>query len=260
MMGRMIRLLRRLGRYASAALTGRFNELADPKIQLEQAIDEAKHQHRLLVDQAANVIGNQKSIEMQLNRKVDELEKMNLKARQAVLMADDEQQRGNLTKATEFTNAAESFAGRLVSLDAEVESLKTLHGQASQASDQAKAAVKQNSTQLQKKLADRQRLMNQLDQAKMQERMNSAMDSLSATVGGDVPTFDEVQRKIEERQAKALGHAEIHQGSFEAGVLEVERAAMDMEATLRLAKIKLELGIGDTTAGEISKKSKPSDG
>ena len=42
----MINLLRRMGRYITAALTGKFNEVADPKVQLEQAIQEAQDQHR----------------------------------------------------------------------------------------------------------------------------------------------------------------------------------------------------------------------
>ena len=45
-----------------------FNEKADPKVQLEQAITEAQDQHRRLREQAANVIANQKQTEMRLNR------------------------------------------------------------------------------------------------------------------------------------------------------------------------------------------------
>ena len=63
--------------------------------------------------------------------------------------------------------------------------------------------MQQNSVALQKKLAERQKLLSQLDQAKMQEQMNKAMASLNETVGDDVPTFDEVRDKIEARYAKA---------------------------------------------------------
>src|SRR5437773_761771 len=79
----------------------------------------------------------------------------------------------------------------------EVEDLKQLHYQSAQAAEQAKAAVTQNSTALQQKLSERQKLMSQLDQAKMAEQMNRAMASLSETVGEDVPTFDEIREKIE---------------------------------------------------------------
>src|SRR5687767_2320819 len=154
----MLRLLRRIGRYITAALTGKFNEMADPKVQLEQALMEAQEQHRRLKEQAANVIANQKQTELRLNRAMEELEKVNGNARQAVLMADEAAKKGDATKAAEYTSAAESFANRLIQLEAEIEDLKQMHLQATQASDQAKAAVQQNSTALQKKLAERQRL------------------------------------------------------------------------------------------------------
>ena len=44
----MLKLLRRAWRYMIAAMTGKLDEISDPKIQIEQAIDEAKRQHELL--------------------------------------------------------------------------------------------------------------------------------------------------------------------------------------------------------------------
>src|SRR5204862_1140635 len=106
----------------------------------------------------------------------------------------------------------------------EVDSLKTLALQSAQAADQAKAAVAQNSSALQKKLSERQRLLSQLDQAKMQEQMNKAMETLSLTVGQDVPTLNEVRDKIEAGYATALGAAELQSPTREPSVLELDQA------------------------------------
>src|ERR1700688_3165751 len=95
--------LRRRFKYWTARSTQRFNERADPKVQLEQAISESQDQHRRLKEQAANVIANQKLTEMQLNRAMADLESTNAKARQAVLMADDAGKRGDTGKAIEYT-------------------------------------------------------------------------------------------------------------------------------------------------------------
>src|SRR5438874_3572172 len=102
----MIKLIRRAWRYMTAALTGKFNEAADPKVQLEQAIGEAQEQHRRLMEQAANVIANQKQTEMRLNRAMEELEKVNGSARQALMMADEATKTGDAAKAGELTTAA----------------------------------------------------------------------------------------------------------------------------------------------------------
>jgi phage shock protein A len=234
---------RRWWNYLKAKMNSSLNERADPKVQLEQAIGEAQDQHRRLKEQAANVIANQKQTEMQLNRAMADLESSNAKARQAVLMADEAQKRGDTTKASEYTKAAESFATQLVQTEKQVESLKQLSLQSTQAADQAKAAVQQNSALLQQKLAERQKLLSQLDQAKMQEQMNRAMASLSETVGQDVPTLEEVRDKIEARYARALGSAEVQGQTVESRMLEVEQAAMDTEAQKRLEQIKAQLGL-----------------
>jgi phage shock protein A len=250
----MIKLARRWWKYLTAKMSGSFNERADPKVQLEQAIMEAQDQHRRLREQAANVIANQKQTEIRLNRAMEEYEKVSNNARQAVMMADDATKRGDTAKATEYTHAAESFANRMIVLENEVEDLKSLHLQTTQAADQAKQAVNQNSAALQKKLSERQKLLGQLDQAKMQEQLNSAMASLSETVGDEVPTFDEVRNKVEARYAKAKGMSELTSSGVEARMLEVEQAAMNVEAQARLSELRSQLGLApasETAPGEI---------
>lgn len=244
----MIKLFRRFWKYLTAGANQKFDEKADPKIQLEQAITEAQQQHRTLTEQAANVIAQQKQTESRLNRAMEQLEKLNTNARQAIIMAEEASKAGDTAKATEYTQAAESIANQLIVVEGEVEELKTLALSAAQASDQAKAAVSQNGMLLQRKLAEKQKLLSQLEQAKMQEQMNSAMESLSATVGEDVPTMNEVRDKIEARHAKAKGMAELQGSGVEGRMLEIEQAAQNTEAQTRLAQIKAELGLGGEAA------------
>jgi hypothetical protein len=136
------------------------------------------------------------------------------------------------------------FPGKLlITVERDVESLKQLVLDATQASDQAKAAVQQNSRLLQEKLSERSKLMSQLDQAKMQEEMNKAMSSLQETVGADVPTFSEVEQKIQARYAKAKATSELNETSVESRVLEIEQATANVEAQSRLSQLRAELGL-----------------
>jgi len=241
----MFKSLKKWWKYMGAKVSSVFNEKADPKIQLEQAITEAQDQHRRLKEQAANVIANQKQTEMRLNAAMDELEKYNRNAQQAVIMADEAANSGDSAKALQYTGAAEAFANQLISKETEIENLKTMSLQSTQAADQAKAAVNQNARLLQEKLAEKQKLLSQLDQAKMAEQMNTAMSSLTETVGGDVPTLAEVREKIETRYAKAKGMSEIQGMGVETKMLEVEQASVNFEAHARLSEIRSKLGIGD---------------
>src|SRR5688500_1516969 len=246
----MFKVFRRWWAYVTAKLGMSLEERADPKVQLEQAIAEAQDQQRRLKEQAANVIAHQKQTELRLNRSMGELEKINGNARQALLMADEATRTGDGTKAAQYTATAASFANRLIAIEREVEDLKAMHLQSTEAANRAKAAVQQNSSALQQKLAERQKLLSQLDQAKMQEQMNSAMSSLSEAVGQDVPTLNEVRDKIEARYAKALGASELQGETVESRMLEVEQAAMDSEATARLSQIRSQLGLDTATTSE----------
>ena len=252
----MWKLIKRRWKYMTARLSGRLEASADPKIQLEQAIGEARDQHRRLKDQAANVIANHKQTEIRLNRALSELERVNRNARQALMMAEEAAGTGEEAKATSYTNAAEQLAGRLITLEQEIESLKSLLFQTSEAADQAKAAVSQNALSLQEKLSERQKLLGQLDQARMQEQMNEAMSTLSEAVGEDVPTLSEVRDKIEARYAKAKGAAElVEEGSSEGRMLEIEAAARNQEAKTRLTQIREQLGITAPAQHEIPQSS-----
>jgi phage shock protein A len=245
----MINVLKRQWRYLTAKTGSRFEANADPKIQLEQAIADAQDQHRRLVEQAANVVANQKQHEMQLNRAMEELEKINRSTRQALVMAQQASQGGDPDKAREYNQTAEAFANRLIATENQVNDLKTISLQSAQASEQARAAVQQNSLALQQKLAERQKLLSQLDQAKMQEQLNRAMSSLTQVVDSEAPSLDQVRAKIEARYAKAIGTSEVGGQGVEARMLEVQQAAMGSEARSRLDSMRADLGIGPGGSG-----------
>ena len=227
-----------------AALSGKLDERADPKVQIEQAITEAKRQHQLLTEQAAAVLGNRHQLEMKLDKQMDEIERMQASARQALVLAEQARAAGDEQKATEYETAAQSFATQLVAAEKAAEDLKALHDQALQAAEAAKNAVAQNAHALQQKLAERTRLLNQLDQAKMAERVNEALESVSAlAVPGNTPSLDQVREKIEGRYARAMGATELVQSSVETRMLEVQRSALDVEGAQRLESIRASMGL-----------------
>ena len=116
-------------KYLMALFNSKIDEHADPKVQIQQAIEEAQRTHQALTQQAAQVIGNQRQLEMRLNRQLADIEKLQVNVRQAVTLADQATGAGDAAKATEYNNAAEAFAAQLVTAEQGVEDLKTLHDQ-----------------------------------------------------------------------------------------------------------------------------------
>ena len=233
--------------YLMALFDNKIEENADPKIQIEQAINDAQRQHQALSQQAAAVIGNQRQLEMQLNRRLEDVEKLQANARQALQLADKARGEGNAQKAQEYENAAEAFAAQLVTAESGVEDTKQLHDQALQQAAQAKQAVERNAAHLQQQVAERSKLLSQLEQAKMQEKVSETMQSMnSITASG--PNLDQVRDKIERRYANALGAAELAQNSIEGRMAEVEQAGIQMAGHGRLEQLRAEMA-GELTAG-----------
>jgi phage shock protein A len=247
----MFKTVKKWWKYWGAKFNRSFEQRADPAVQLEQALTEAQQQHRRLKEQAANVIANQKQSELRLNAKLTELTRLNGNARQALVMASDAARIGDTAKATQYNTAAETIANQLIQVEKDVDGLKQMVLDATNASDQAKSAVQQNSRMLSQKLAEKNKLLSQLDQAKMQEGLNKAMGQLNETVGDDVPTLNEVQQKIEARYAKAKATSELNEGTVQSSILEIEQATSNVEAQSRLSQLRAELGLDGGAAAAV---------
>lgn len=229
-------------KYMSAWFGAKVDEKADPKIQIQQAIQEAQHQHQQLTQQAAAVIGNQRQLEMQLNRQLGQIETLQAQARQALVLADKATAAGDPGKAQQFEETAQALANQLVSAESAVEDLKTLHDHALQAAAQARESVQNNDAMLRQKLAERTKLLTQLEQAKMQETVSKSLQQMSEMAApSNVPSLNEVRDKIEKRYATALGQAELAKDSVAGRTIEIERATVSLQGAARLEEIRASL-------------------
>src|SRR4029077_6783262 len=219
--------LKRWWKYLAVKLRVAHAEHADPKVQLEQAILEARAEHRKLSDAAALVVAQQKQAQDRLDAKVVECDKAKASAGPALLMIDRAGRLGHTDKVATFTTAAEGLANRVLGFEREVRELDQALLQATRASEQAKAAVVQNATTLQEKLDEQERLLSVLDRAKMQEALNDARGQLEQGLDRDVPTFAEVERKIQTLNAVAQAKGEL--ASLQASN-QVDPAVLEIEA------------------------------
>ena len=241
-------------KYLMAKLDLTVEENADPKVQIEQAIAEAKRQHQELSQQAAAVVGNQRQLEMKMNRQLADVEKIKNNVRQALLMAEDARKKGDKDKAGEYENAANAFSAQLVTAETAVTDLKSLYAQSSGASDAARAAVERNARVLQQQLAERTKLLNQLDQAKMQEKVVQTMQQLNAfEADNGVPNLEQVREKIESRYAQAMGQTELANGGMATRMMEIEANSSEMITNNRLEEIRAQMmAAGELPGGESS--------
>jgi phage shock protein A len=115
---------------------------------------------------------------------------------------------------------------------------------------------------LQQKIAERTKLLSQLEQAKMQEQAAASLRSMTElTAPGNTPSLEDVRDKIERRYANAIGSAELAQNSVQGRMLEVQQASVDMAGASRLEQIRASLHGGpvvpQVTAGDQATQPAP---
>ena len=235
----MFRLITRTWHYAVAFISGTLDTFADPRVQIEQAIEEAKRQHAALSDQAAAVIGNQRELQLKLTRTVTELERLRASVSQALLLAEHARTKGDTERAAAHERTARLFAMQLAMVESSAADLHELHGRAAAAAKAAKGAVEHNAYLVQRQLAERSKLLTELEAAKMQERVASALQRIGTLAPAtDVPSLEEIRDRIDRRIARAAGRYEIANDGVEARILDVEHALADARGDELLEEIR----------------------
>ena len=234
-------------------------EIKDPEIEIEQAIQEAQKRDQQLRNQAAQVIAHRTNVAAELEEASGDMAEARELAKQALLRADAATKAGNAADAEKWNATAQQVAMKMQASQNTVnmltEQLKTADVQAQKAKD----AVRTNATNVQELAAKRMQLLGQLESAKMQESVNKAVDSMTATVGADAPSLEEVENKIQARMAQASAKAELTEAtSPDAAIAELKAATTDLKASAALDDLRAELGL--SAAPELPAASPPAPG
>ena len=226
-------------KYLMQSFDSKIDENADPKVQLQQAMEQARKNHREIAEHAAAIVGNRNQLEMKLERLIKSQEELQEKTRIALQAADKANAEGDAQKAQEYNNTAEVLASQLVAVEQDLEQTKQAHAGAEQAAREAQAQLQQSEARLSEQTQQAQQLESQIDQAKMQEQTAQTMDTINQFGANDnVPTLDGVRDKIEKRYATALGAQELAKDSLGDRMAEIETAGTDIKAASKLDEIR----------------------
>lgn len=236
-------MLKRWWNYIKSWFKSTSEDMMDPEIEIQSAIDEAKRRDQDLRNQAAKVIAHKTQLESQIERAAENVGEAKEMAKQALLKADEAKSAGDSAGMEKWTQAAQSLAMKLQASENNLESLKAQFGTAVTQADQAKEAVQANAMKVQELGAKRMEMLGSLEQAKMQETVNNAVQSMSGTIDDAFPSLDSVEDKIEQRKAEAMAKAELHEATPEGAEAELRKAVNMAEAESKLSELRAELGL-----------------
>ncbi len=215
----------------------------DPEIEIEQAIQEARTQDQKLRNQAAKIIAHRTQIEAKIERAADEVGEAREMAKQSLMKAEAAKNAGDTEGMAKWTRAAQSLAMKLQAGENNLSGFKEQYEIAASQAESAKGAVEQNAMRLQELAAKRMELVGRLEQAKMQEAVNKAVESIGASMEVESPSLDKVQDKIDVRLADAKARAELREATPEGAETELREAISVAQADAKLEELKAELGL-----------------
>lgn len=236
-------MFKRLWGYIKAFFKRTVEGAMDPEVEIEQAIQEARKQDQVLRNQAAKVIAHRTQLEAKIEQAADTVGEAREMAKKALLRAEEAKTAGDVDGLNKWTQAAQSLALKLQAGENNLTGLKDQYEVSVTQAEDAKRAVQQNAMRLQELAAKRMELVGQLQQAKMQEAVNSAVESISASMEVEAPSLDKVQDKIQARLSEAKARAELREATPEGGEAELREAISLAQADTKLEELKAELGL-----------------
>lgn len=236
-------MFKRLWAYIRSWFRQAAESAMDPEVEIQSAIDEARRRDQELRNQAAKVIAHKTQLESQIERAAEDIGEAREMAKQALLRVDAAKNEGDQAAVEKWTRAAQSLAMRLQASENNLNSLKAQYETAVAQAETAKEAVQSNAMSLQELSAKRMEMLGSLQQAKMQESVNAAVEALSAGVTDEMPSLDQVEQKIEQRKAEAMARAELREATPEGAEAELRKAISMTEADAKLDELRAELGL-----------------
>jgi phage shock protein A len=236
-------VLRRIWGYLKQLFRSSAEAAMDPEIEIEQAITDARKRDQQLRNQAAKVIAHRTQLEQKIEQAATQVGEGRETAKQALLRADEAKTSGDEEGVRRWTQAAQSLALKLQASESNLEGLKGQYEVAINQADDAKSAVQSNAMRLQELAAKRMQLVGQLEQAKMQEAVNTAVESISTSMEMDSPSLDKVEDKINQRLAEAKAQTELREATPEGAEAELKESISLAQADARLDELRQELGL-----------------
>jgi phage shock protein A len=220
----IFKTIRRLLRHLEARVIARLDSLADPRVQVDQAIEESYRRHELLRQQAAIVIAAEHSLRQRLGRVRQDSQRLERAVADALAAGKEE--------------IAVRLAGRLAVTDTTLSSLETLLPPAVDAAARAHEAVDRSRLELLQSGEERLRLLGRLETAKLLERSTALSIGPALGQDGDVPSLDNVRERIDERWAMAAGSAELAASETDAQLGQLEQLLLEAAGRRRLDEIR----------------------
>src|SRR5258708_15408855 len=202
----------RVKRSVRALFGGIIERTEDPELILQQTIRDMRDRVPELNNSVAQVMATEKLLAKNKERLETQVVDLDSKIRASVKMNRDD--------------IATAYIGQLQQAQMDLQKTSQQLEHASLASKQALKARDNYVLQMQRRTAEAMQLINQSQQARLEEQLAQTMESFQ--IGDDASTFNEMRDKIDRRAAAAEAKLQLGSASVDNQMQYIEHKSLSM--------------------------------
>jgi phage shock protein A len=212
------------------AFLGLFIRMAeDPKLMLEQYIDDVRAKIPALRATAANVIAT----ELKLKAQLEELEQQVGDLHRQIIAA--------VKLGPEYENEAKMLIAAKATAEQSLVETREQSESAKAASEQARKALEDARLEVERRVREARALISQQDMIAMQEELAGLMASFE--VGDQSDVLQRARDRIRDRAAQAQARVELATKDVDAKLRDIRRATAQIGVEEQLREYKRQLGM-----------------
>lgn len=233
--------MRKLWGYIRALFGYKTDQFMNPKIQLEQAMRDARQQDSALEAQVAKVVAHRTEVALKLERAVKSAAQAEVAAKVAVTNLTEAEASGDEKEIARWNASAQTMAVKLEAEEQMVDELKAQLEAATNSADHAKGLRRENAMRLEQLAAQKMKLLGKIEQANMQKEVNKTLKTLEAPVGDNTPTFLEMEDKVNALYSAEMAKAELDSESLSGTQRQIQSSIMQQAGADRLAALRADM-------------------
>ena len=212
------------------AFLGLFIRMAeDPRVMLEQYIDDVRAKLPTLRATAANVIAT----ELKLKAQLEELETQVADLHEQIIAA--------VKLGPEYENEAKMLIAAKATAEVSLGETREQFESARAASEQARKALEDARLEVERRVREARALISQQDMIRMQEELAGLMASFE--VGDQSDVLQRARDRIRDRAAQAQARVELATKDVDAKLRDIRRATAQIGVDEQLREYKRQLGM-----------------
>jgi phage shock protein A len=232
--------------YLKTLLGMKVRKHADPKIELEMAMNDARKQDAKLRENAAMIVAHRNTLDSKIKGIDKELPEKTEHAREALMRAEQAADGGDMATYQRWEQAAGRFAVEIESLHSQRASFSAQLDTATVQAEEAKRQISHNADRLRQLTAKRMELLGKIEQANMQKSMHETMTALAKPLdaGSNIASsMGEIEAKIDRQLAENSARMELSAATGELDDVMIEQELSSASAKRRLEQLRSQLQV-----------------